>query len=432
MILHKKAKYINLNTFIMLFISIILFSNLVYANDQFTPNLGDDVTSLIEGLISFFSTPVSWDDSPMAMWILISFWVFSFFLIYIVLSKAPFFNDVHGLNSQKLKFALSGSIVVALSFGTNLINYWRGLMNFLSYWSGFLFLLVSIQFITTLANRGNHYSKNMRREYVDDEDTITHKAKNVLKRGAKKGYNYAKNLRKDKNKVKRDLSKIFDDVGKYMNYLESLETKSNFLVKAISNKNKMNVDLNEINQLLKSFSSELGKAKKEFKKIIKEADKLFNDISKELNDLEKLTDSYKPDLINAVRKKLKDVGNQSEVDRIDALRKDYQIHKKVFNNFNKDISKLKPDIDKLNNFLKEFSKAYNGIKSNLNKLSRSKNNGHLENQLVSNLKFIINYSSAFKNLSSILNRELSNIYNDLEGVNAERLIKEYNSIKNLE
>ncbi|MFW6015173.1 MAG: hypothetical protein ACOCRK_01900, partial [bacterium] len=360
-----------MNTFISLFLFMIIFSSLVYANDEFAPSLGEDITGLIEGLISFFSTPVNWDDSPMAMWILVSFWVFSFFLIYIVLSKAPFFNDVPGMNSQKLKFALSGSIVVALSFGTNLISYWRGLMNILSYWSGLLFFLVSLQFITTLANRGSHYSKGMRREYIDDEDTITHKAKKTLKKGAKKGYNYAKELRKNKNKTERDLSKVFQDIGKYMNDLESIETKAKFLVKAISNKKSMNVDNNELNSLLKNFSSQLGKAEKEFNRMVKETDKFYKDVSKDLNDLEELTNIYKPDLVNVVRKKFNENNDKEKVDRIDTLKKDYQRHKKIFNKFNKDISNLKPDVDNLKEFFESFKKSDSNLKKNLKRLSHS-------------------------------------------------------------
>ncbi|MFW6015174.1 MAG: PKD domain-containing protein [bacterium] len=164
----------------------VFFSSSLLAQEDIVDSTSEVFSSFGRFMRSFVTwETTSGDAFDVPMWVLVSFWTFTFFMIYLVLSYAPFFNKTgskndpfskkdNSINPRKLKLVLSGAITIALTFGTNLIFYWNTLIVWLGYYGYALFIMVSFFFIWALYLRGKNYSAHMNDDYISHEDNSPH------------------------------------------------------------------------------------------------------------------------------------------------------------------------------------------------------------------------------------------------------------------
>ena len=416
-----------LNFFILLLFVTIFSSTFVISNepmDDFTPDLGEDISNLLQGSIDLLTTPVEWQGTTFPIWILASFWLFSILLVYIVLSKAPFFNEIEGMTPKKVKLALSIAVSIGLSFGTDLIGYWYIMLSMIGVWGGFLFLIISIYFILVLFGSGMAHTRDKRREYISD-DALNKPVKAVKK----KIKNFTNKEEKDEKRVLNDLAKVYNDVEKSQSesHYESVEKLCKSLIRSFKNgdfdnfeKIKYNFknlikgldilikngehNINSYTTFEKKYSRFLGDS-------INKSESLKNDIKDMIKQSKNLNDSKTVNKLEDEEKKLKKLTKD-----LNYLAKYFRKISNDYNELDTKVKSMKDHKSQLKAILKGFKKQdYQNIKINttLKILKGIKKSLSKQDKIIDNLeRGFKKISNGFKKVKNDFD-QIDNVLNSL-------------------
>ncbi len=425
--------------FLILIVS-IFSSTFVISNEQlndFSPDLGDDFSNLLQGSIDLLTTSVVWQGTTFPIWIILSFWLFSILLIYIVLSKAPFFNEIEGMKPKKVKLALSIAVSIGLSFGTDLIGYWYMMLSIIGVWGGLLFLIISIYFIFVLFGSGMAHTRDKRKEYMafsndpddpddpngppnsfsysdDDGSSGSNGSSNPNNPNSPNNSNTPNNPKNCK-KIEKLLSKYLQQAENFKSPLDFIK-KANSLLDSIQQLYKNNYNpkncnhthiLKSINELFLKYLNEWEKNFYYFlKDVVQKIEELYSYGLEKDNSL-KSENKWFMGLRQYLKMLLRQVNDlQSDFNSLNAsLNKSIKLQKRKTKIVTKSVNNLSK---KLNSYYNKYEnphlyeKKYKKLLSYLNNNNYDKNTSNEEKNSSINREQLNNLIDYGKNLNSLI------------------------------